>query len=300
MLLPLSGPRAALGKSMRQAALLVQSSTSTLDFFDTGEGAASAANSALAAGAGVLLGPVTTRETIEVLDTVGAQVSVVSFSNNQDLAGGGAFVFGITPQQSVETIFEHALSRGLRDIAVVVAPGELGTTALAAATDIAGRTGVDLVAALTHVPEQPGLAERLFAETRRIDAVLLPVGGDSLQSFARDIRAASEVPLLGTVQWSNEALSTETALRGAVFAAPDPAALAPFAARYRAAYDEPPGVLAALAYDAAAMSMAGGTSAPAILRRNGYEGVVGDFRFRSDRTMIRSLAVLTVGADGAA
>lgn len=303
MLLPLSGPRAALGQSMRQAALLTQPAGFDLTILDTGgqpDRAATAAMQAASDGATMILGPLTTGETIAVLDGIDGAVPVVTFSNNQALAGGGAFVFGITPEQSIETIFDHAIQQGWRDIAVVVAPGALGRAATEAAVDIAGRTGVDLVASITHEPGQGGLRERVFTGGRRVDAVLLPGGGAGLRTFARDIRARGDVPLLGTVQWSSEALENEPALRGARFAAPDPAALAGFAARYEAEYGTAPGVLAGLTYDAVAMAAAGGSSAPALLRRSGYPGVIGDFRFRSDRTMIRDLAVLTIGADGAA
>lgn len=303
MLLPLSGPRASLGASMRQASQLAQPAGFDLEFLDTGGDparAATAAAQAIAGGAGLILGPLTTGETIAVLDGTNDAVPVVTFSNNQALAGGGAFVFGITPEQSVETIFEHAVGRGLRDIAIVVPPGALGVASLAAAVDIAGRTGIDLAARVTHVPGQAGLAERVFAGLRQVDAVLLPVGGTSLRAFARTLRADSAVPFLGTVQWSAEALGGEASLRGASFAAPDPAALAGFAARYGAAYGTAPGVLAGLAHDAVSMAAAGGTTPATILRRGGYPGALGDFRFRRDRTMIRDLAVLTVGADGAA
>jgi len=303
MLLPLTGPRAALGASMRQAASLAQPTALDLEILDTGGDpvqAARVATRAVAGGAGTILGPLTTGETIAVLDEIDGAVPVVTFSNNQALAGGGAFVFGITPEQSVETMFDHAVGRGLRDIAVVVAPGALGEASLAAAADIAGRTGVDLVESVTHEPGRAGLAGRVFAGTRQVDAVLIAAGGEALRSFARDIRAASDVPLLGTVQWSRGSLADEPALRGGAFAAPDPASLAGFAARYEAANGATPGVVAALAHDAVAMAAAGGTTPATILRRSGYAGAVGDFRFRSDRTMIRDLAVLTVGADGAA
>lgn len=303
MLLPLAGPRAALGASMRQAAMLAQPPGFDLDILDTGGDPARAAEraaQAIAEGAGAILGPVTTGETIAVLDGIGGAVPVVTFSNNQALAGGGAFVFGITPEQSVETIFDHAMGRGLRDIAAVVAPGALGAASLAAAEDIAGRTGVDLVARVTAGPERAGLADRVFAGARPVDAVLIAAGGEALRAFARAIRARSDVPLLGTVQWSRGSPGAEPALRGGAFAAPDPASLAGFAARYEAANGAAPGVLAALAHDAVAMAAAGGITPAALLRRSGYPGAVGDFRFRADRTMIRDLAVLTVGADGAA
>ena len=85
ILLPLSGPRAALGLSMRQAVLLANSGPE-ITAYDTGgtaAGAALAARNALKDEAAMILGPVTAGEVTAVAAEVAAsksgRVPVVAF-----------------------------------------------------------------------------------------------------------------------------------------------------------------------------------------------------------------------------
>ena len=70
----------------------------------------------------MLLGPLRADQTPAVLAVAG-DVPVVSFSNDDRLAGQGAFVMGITPAQSVAAAFSYARAQGVRRVAVVSAPG---------------------------------------------------------------------------------------------------------------------------------------------------------------------------------
>ena len=107
LLVPLSGPHAALGTSMANAASLVESSSQLMRAFDTGgtpAGAAAAARAALKARAGLILGPLTSAEVPAVTAAVAGKVPVVAFTNDAAQAATGAFVFGITPAQATSAV----------------------------------------------------------------------------------------------------------------------------------------------------------------------------------------------------
>ena len=93
LLLPLTGPRAALGLSMRQAVLLADSGPE-LTAYDTGgtpEGAVLAARNALKAKAAMILGPVTAEELAAVTaqGEIGIDVRVLTVTDGQPLPEAG-------------------------------------------------------------------------------------------------------------------------------------------------------------------------------------------------------------------
>jgi branched-chain amino acid transport system substrate-binding protein len=136
-------------------------------------------------------------------------------------------------------------------------------------------------------------------------AVLVPVAPPRLASVLQTLSSAgidsSSVQLIGTGVWDIPGIGADTALRGAWYAAPDPAKRADFERRYTATYGRPPLRLATLAYDAVALAgklarlKAGGDfSSEAITNANGWAGVDGAFRFLPDGRTERALAVIEV------
>src|SRR5690349_19256764 len=107
ILLPLSGPRAEIGQALLKAAQLALEPPGSpqIDARDTGgtpDGAAKAANEAIAGGAGLILGPLTSAETAPVASVArGAGVPVLAFTNDAAQAQPGVWTLGITPTQQV-------------------------------------------------------------------------------------------------------------------------------------------------------------------------------------------------------
>jgi ABC-type branched-subunit amino acid transport system substrate-binding protein len=301
LLLPLTGAAAAVGSNMGRAAGLVTqglaaaAAPKVYDTADTAEGAAAAARQALAAGARMLLGPLRADQTPAVLAVAG-RVPVVTFSNDDRLAAQGAFVMGITPAQSVTTMFSYARAQGVGRIAVVAADTPLGAATVEAARLIAPAGGITLAAALLRAPGAGGLAAALRSAGGGLpEAVFLPDGGAALAGFARGL-AGTGVRLLGSVQWGIDDAAANPALDGAWFAAPAPDLFQPFADRFAAAFGEAPGVVAALGHDAALVAVGLG-NARALTRRGlirdaGFTGVLGPFRFRDSGRCERDLSVL--------
>jgi branched-chain amino acid transport system substrate-binding protein len=290
LLLPLTGDLAALGQNMARAASLVTqaspagSAPPVYDTLDTAEGAAQAALQAIANGAKILIGPLRADQTPAVLAVAG-NVPVITFSNDDTLAAQGAFVMGITPAQSVATMFSYARAQGISRIAVVARDGPLGAATAAAAQALAAAGGITLTAVSASVSGLNGA-----------DAVYLPEGGATLASFAKGLRGGPQ--LLGSVQWGVEDVTADPNLDGAWFAAPPPDLFLPFADQFQVAFGEQPGVVAGLGHDAALLAVGlgngKGVNRKGITREAGFTGVLGPFRFLEDGRCARSLAVLGV------
>ena len=141
-------------------------------------------------------------------------------------------------------------------------------------------------------------------------AVLVPEGGQFLRSFIPLLPFFEVDPLkvqfLGTGLWYDPTLPGEPSLEGAWFAGPDPAKVEDFMARFQGLYGYRPPRIATLSYDA--------VSLVAILARiefkkarfsdktlrdaNGFSGLDGIFRFRSDGTSERGFAILEIRKEG--
>lgn len=304
LLLPLTGSNAAIGAAMAQAARLAglgrtaEAMPRSYDTSDTPEGAAAAAQAALAAGATMLLGPLRSDQTPAVLAVAGS-VPVVTFSNDDQLAAAGAFVFGVTAAQSVAAMFSFALAQGVNRIAVVASPGPLGAATADAAVRIAAAGGLNLSATLLRDPSAPGLVQALRTASGGVlpQAVFLPDGGTALAGFARGLRGSS-MQIMGSVQWGIGDAAANGDLEGAVFAAPPPDLFQPFSDRYLAAYGTEPGIVTALGHDAVLMALGlgdtGTLTRQGLQRKAGFTGVLGNFRFQKNGSCARDLAVLGI------
>ncbi len=134
------------------------------------------------------------------------------------------------------------------------------------------------------------------------DALLVPDEGGRMKAVAAllpyyDIDPA-RVRMLGTMLWEDPSLSTEPALVGGWYAAPPPAERLDFEVRYAKVYGAKPPRIASLGYDAVALaatlSLMGDVGTRGLTVSNGFAGVDGIFRFRSNGLVERGLAVMEV------
>jgi branched-chain amino acid transport system substrate-binding protein len=302
LLLPLTGEAASLGENMARAASLVTQAGSAeraprfFDTQDTAEGSASAALQAIEDGAKIIIGPLRADQTAAVLAVAGNR-PVITFSNDDTLGAQGAFVMGVTPAQSVATMFSYARAQGLTRIAVVSRPGPSGQATATAARAIATAGGITITAVLERLPEDDGLKQAVGQS----QAVYLPEGGATLTGFARALRG-SNVQLMGSVQWGVADVTADTNLDGAWFASAPPDLFLPFADRFQASFGVQPGVVAALGHDAALLAVGlgdgRGVNRKGILRDAGFTGVLGPFRFVDGGRCQRDLSVLGLKTGG--
>lgn len=129
ILLPLSGARANIGQAMLHAAQLAldEPGAPPLDSKDTGgtaDGAAAAARAAIADGAGLILGPLTSQETAAVAPVArAAGVAVLAFTNDPSQVQPGVWTLGISPDQQVRRLVAAARAQGKSQFAALL-PGD--------------------------------------------------------------------------------------------------------------------------------------------------------------------------------
>ncbi len=154
ILLPLTGQNAEVGQAMLKAAQLSldQPGAPKLDQQDTGgtpEGAANAARAALAAGAGIILGPLTAAETAAAAPLArAAGVPMLAFTSDAVQAQPGVWTLGITPGQQVRRLVLALQAENKTRLAAVVPDnpfGEALATGLLTATSSAGMPSPNVV-----------------------------------------------------------------------------------------------------------------------------------------------------------
>lgn len=152
LLLPLSGPRAALGRSLLDAAQLALFEVADKKFLliprdtaGTPEGARKAAESALESGAKLLLGPVFAASAIEATPVAQATgVNMLAFTNNRAAAGSSTFVMGLLPSQRIYRVVSHAASKGAQRFAALLPEGAYGDSAQNAFLDAVAGVGISV------------------------------------------------------------------------------------------------------------------------------------------------------------
>jgi len=156
ILLPLSGPLADRAQPMLQAAQLALGSGPVLDPRDTQgtpNGAVAAARAAIAGGAGLILGPLTSAETAAVAPVAReAGVPVLAFTNASSLGQPGLWPLGITPVQQVKRLVVAAQVQGRSQTAALLPDNDFGQAMAAALVQATGSLGLPAPIIVMHAP----------------------------------------------------------------------------------------------------------------------------------------------------
>jgi hypothetical protein len=282
----------------------------------TAAGASVAATKAANEGAKIILGPVFAEAANAAGSAVsGRGLSVLSFSNNSQIAGGNVFVLGHTFENTANRLIGYAKSRGFADVLVVHAnttDGQIGRDAVQAA---AANNGVNFTGSASYEFSQQGVISAVRDIAQQVKdtkttaimfesgpAGALPILAELLPENGVDPKV---IKFIGLTRWD---IPTQTlslsGLQGGWFALPDPSLSGSFKERYTAAYGRAPHPLAGLAYDAVAAVgalIAGGDSDALsranLTQRSGFAGVNGVFRLRDDGTNERAMAVVEIEAN---
>ena len=315
LLVPLSGPNAAVGQSIANAANLAVLDTGgkriRITTYDTGPGASGAASRAVNEGNKVILGPLLA-EDVRLVAPVAqrARVPVISFSNDTSVAGDGAFVMGYTPGQSIDRVVRYARSRGMTKFAGLTPTGVYGQRAANAFLRSVESAGGQVVALQSFDRSRNGIAAAItkMGTNSPYEAVLI---ADSARTASQAVtllrREAPNARVLGTELWNTEsALPGMTALHGAWFASVPDGLYRQLASKYRARFASAPYRISSMGYDAVllvsriAQDWRPGSDFPMarLVDSDGFTGIDGPFRFRRDGVVERALEVSQIGANG--
>jgi len=323
LILPLSagGNAGVAGQAMRNAAemALAEFNAPNIQLLvkdDAGnpDTARQGAQQALDEGAEIILGPLFAQSVSAVGQVTRARnVPVIAFSTDANVASSGVYLLSFLPESDVVRIVQYAAANGKRSYAALVPDNPYGTVVEAAFKQMVARRGGQIVALERYAHDKAAMAapvKTVAQASSRADALFIPDGGDAAPDVAQALVASGvntkKIQLLGTGLWDDQRIYSTPALDGGWFAAPDSTGFRSFAGRYRTRYNQEPARTATLAYDAVALVAAlvktqgpQRFSAPVLTNPSGFTGLDGLFRFRSDGTNERGLAVLRVTPSGA-
>ena len=275
----------------------------------TPQGANAGAQQAVAEGAEIILGPLFAASVPAVAQVARSRgISVIAFSTDSSVAGRGVLLLSFLPESDVNRIVDYAAGTGKRSFAGLVPDNAYGNVVEAAFKQAAGRRG-RVVAFEKYSGDRSTPARAVAQMLGSADALMIADDGDSVVATADALTAAGSnlrnIQMLGTGLWDNPRVFASQSLQGGLYAAPDPSGFRAFSGRYRQRFGSEPVRTATLAYDAVALMAALARTqgaqrfAPETLTNpSGFAGIDGLFRFRSDGTNERGLAVMKVTPNG--
>lgn len=231
LLLPLTGRHAAIGQALLNAAQMALFDVAderfalvVRDTEGTPEGALLAIQSALEERVNVVLGPLFAASAFTVAaETRAVGINMLSFSNDQAVAGDGVFIAGMPPGEQVVRIVDYATRQGYQRFAILAPETTYGFTVTQAFRQSLYERGAELVRNVSYDPASSDITpeirvlaqydqrhQALVEEREKLaalddeasqlaldrlenldtlgkpdfDAVLLPIGGRSLLSIA--------------------------------------------------------------------------------------------------------------------
>lgn len=314
LLVPQTGPNADVGTAIANATTLALLDTRAdrvrITTYDTALGAGAAARQAVADGNKLILGPLLSEDVTAVAPIArAADVPVLSFSNDSSVAGGGVFIMGFVPGQSVERVVGHARTKGMRRFGALVPKNIYGDRAAAAFRDAVRDSGGTLVAIEGYdrsATAMSGAARRLAA-AGAMDAVLIADSGGNAVRAVPLVNADGTRQMLGTELWNTDAaLASNPVMRGAWFASVSDGLYGQLATKYRTRFGKQPYRLSSLGYDAVLLTVRvsrewrPGTNFPTarLMSGDGFGGIDGIFRFNDRGVAMRALEVSEIGAGG--
>lgn len=279
----------------------------------TPQGAQAGAQQAINEGAEIIIGPLFA----EAVRAVGATarprgIPVIAFSTDVSVAARGIYLLSFLPETDVKRIVDYAVSRGKRSFAAMMPDSAYGAVVEATFQQEVPRRGGRVVVLEKYPPDPGKMAEpahRVAQAAAHADSIFIPDGADAVPQVVQALSAAGvnlkRVQLLGTGLWDDPRVFSTPALDGGWYAAPESAGFRNFSSRYRARFGSDPVRTATLAYDAVALVAAlvktqGAQrfSEQVLTNSSGFAGIDGVFRFRTDGTNERGLAVLRVTPGG--
>ncbi|MEQ1867494.1 MAG: penicillin-binding protein activator [Micropepsaceae bacterium] len=277
---------------------------------DTGptpETAAAAANDVIAKGAEIILGPLLANDVRAVAPIARAKnIPVVAFSTDRTVAGDGVFLLSFLPEQEVSRVISYAVSKGRGKFVALVPQTPYGQRVEEAFRNTVTQSGREVVAVQTY-PANPQSLEPAVKAVAKLgfDTIFLPEGGTMLRSLGPILAVnkveSRKVKFIGTGLWDDPAVASEPSLHGGWYAVPPQEQRMNFITRYQQLYGSKPPRIASLAYDAIALSATLASGSPGrrytranIADPNGFSGIDGIFRFRTDGMTERGLAVMEV------
>ncbi len=336
ILLPLSGPNAALGKNLLDAATLALYDMqrnkpldravpilrlAPKDTQGTPEGAQEAFRALMQEEHPVaILGPLFSTELEMLLPSIAdANAPMIAFTNAARLAGRGAYQLGFMADEQAQMLAAYAKAQHVPHVAGIATADAYGRQMLDRLTKELKSRDIDYGPTMLLPPEgaidEVSMGPMIDAlKDRRSKRQFLFLGAQGAQLDAVVARLAKarvfqpNFALMGGGAWDDAQQLRKPALGGAIFVAPPREGFQKFATRYQSTYGTAPPRVAGLAYDSVALLaslMYSGGNAPlsdeALHDPTGFKTPTGGLlRFGADGTAERRLAIFLANGMGGA
>ena len=309
LLVPMSGPNAAVGQSLANATTMALLDTNATNLrittYDTAGGPAAAAAKAVADGNMLILGPVEADEVAPVATVArAAKIPLIAYVSDDTVARLDVFILGTVPENSISRTVGYAAQKGVRRFAVLAPSGDYGQRAVIDFAGAVQANGGTLVAKESYERSNTSIvsAARRLRAKGGIDAVLIADNSRFAVLGAAQIKTAGAATprLLGTELWSGEGIiASSPALRGAWFSSVSDTRFRQFAEGYKTRFGVAPFRISTLGYDSVLLAIRvarewkPGTAFPTarLGDRGGFLGLDGPFRFRVGGVVERALEV---------
>ncbi len=236
---------------------------------------------------------------------------VIGFSLDTSVAGEGAWLASILPENEVGQLVEFAAIQGYDSFAFFGPQSSFGARVETAMQQAVFQSGGSVLTSVFYTPgaatpsaEAQSFASMVELAVARGDrvAVIIPDRGNQLRRIAPLLAYhgvdTRRVKMLGLANWNDPAVWREPTLDGAWFVSTPLDEGQAFATRFQRQYGRAPTSLASVAYDAAALTFAliedGELDPSELTNADGFLGTNGLFRFLSDGTTQRELSVLQI------
>jgi ABC-type branched-subunit amino acid transport system substrate-binding protein len=315
LLVPTTGPNAAVGQALANAATMALLDTNATNLrittYDTATGPSAAATRAMADGNKLILGPLMGDEVAAVAQVARpAKVPIIAFSNDGSVAGRDVFIMGSLPNQSIARTVNWARAQGVRRYAMLLPDGEYGLRAAASLNTAVAEAGGSVTASETYSRSNTSVvsAARRLKTKGGFDAVLLADGSRFAILAAPQLRSGNAGPrLLGTELWSGDSsVVASPVLRGAWYAAVADGRFRQFSESYKNRFGDQPHRISTMGYDSVLLTLRvarawkPGTLFPTakLYDREGFLGLDGVFRFGGNGVVERALEVVELRQGG--
>jgi len=268
---------------------------------------AALAGQAQAAGARLILGPVTASE-VAALVGAGQRPPAIAFTGNGEPRGETAFAIASDAVDSALESVRIAAGAGRKSF-VALAPGDFSPADRDRLARGLAETGAEFLGLVPYAGAGQALAAGIAARRETLvkaDGVIIFGSGDAPASIAAALRAASSLrpgaTIIGNLTWTSASFARPE-LDGALVSMPDQSGMALIADRYRTQAGRALSLDAAYGYDAVAVAAGivrtmgdDALTAATLTRSSGFRGTTGIFRFMPDGSVQRPLALYRVGA----
>ena len=285
--------------------------------------AAIAAQQAVDAKADIIIGPLFSEAVMPARAVAERyQIPMLLLSNNIGVSGTNSWLMGYVPEQQLDLVLAHAIAQGASKFAVLAQDSAFGVRLQQHAQTRLSTFGFPILESRVLTPaelaDETALksAIKAFARYRapsndEDDPTLLPEPAYDAVIFAGDANFAlrtapvlayydigsDRVAYLGNSLWKQNQLLMEPSLQNSVFATRPSVGDAEFTALWTQTWDDNPGLLARLSFDALAMIGLLARDKPevaeidwsrALTDVNGFSGFSGAFRLLPDGTNMRA------------